>query len=91
MILRPYAACAAGAAFLVSTVASAATQATNLDQEWLIPALLALSGSVPLGIYVWVRRRASLDSPAAAAARERSLQRQSERQRLASQVSDADF
>jgi hypothetical protein len=92
MTIRFYAPCAAGATYFLSAAASAASAIDLAEQEWLIPVLAVLGGaSVLLGALMLLRRRAKVDSPVVAGARERSLQRHTERQRLATQYPDADF
>lgn len=90
MNLRPYLPSAvAGALSLLGAAARAATGPA--EQEWLIPALAVAGASVLAAAFMLLRRRAKADSPVVAGARERSLQRHTERQRLATQFSDADF
>lgn len=89
MTLRFSAPCAAGALLLFSGTAGATTRGTlGLPDGWLIPTLIALlCAAVTSGLcvlLVW-RRRAKAPSAVVVGARERSIQRQTERQRLATQ------
>jgi hypothetical protein len=95
MTIRFASACTACVTFFLSATAGAATASiAGLQESWLISALVALlCAAVMLGLYALVERRRRTKALAAVVvgARERSLQRHTERQRLATQFSEADF
>lgn len=92
MTMRFSAPCAAGTLLFFSGTAGAATRGTiGLPEGWLISALIALlCAAVTLGLCVLLgwRRRAKAASAVVVGARERSIQRHTERQRIATQFSE---
>ncbi len=95
MTMRFSAPCAAGALLFFSGTAGAATRGIlGLPEGWLIPALIALlCAAVTSGLCVLLvrRRRAKAASAVVVGARERSIQRHTERQRIATQFSELNY
>jgi hypothetical protein len=81
--------------YFISASAGAATASDGGPQwTWLVSALVALlCAAVVLRLWAVTmrRRRAKALAAVVVGARERSLQRHTERQRLATQFSEADF
>ncbi|SEB25814.1 hypothetical protein [Variovorax sp. YR216] len=92
MTIRISAASTASVLLFFSVTAGAATpNYPVLTEAWLIPVLVALACAIALfGLWMLMarRRRAKALAAVVVGARDRSLQRHTERQRLATQFSD---